>query len=196
MGWVSYLEDIRDRVESELNRLNLTVSRKPSPGEIEHNKEVVQAIYRQTSALLDEINKLLEIATDPSINTAHEIRVLKLQLQILEKDKAKLKNNVQVLEAELSAERKTREKIEHERDSLLSLQDKTDTKPTGIIKMYDGAKKYGFITPNSYKFGNPDIYFNFREWLSHELPKKGDRVRFFCITNDKRMWAEKVEKLK
>lgn len=91
MGYVSMLEDIRDRIADGLENIakdfkSIEEKHKPTEKSFlmvdQFNK--LKAIHKQCQSLLDEINQLLEIATSPELDSAHELASLRLQLPYLQ----------------------------------------------------------------------------------------------------------------
>lgn len=70
MGWASYLEDIIDKLTSDLDR----VKRDSSVGL--NQSAHVQALVRVCERFLATINEHLEFATDPKLDMAYELTKL------------------------------------------------------------------------------------------------------------------------
>ena len=71
MGWTSYLEDIIDKLNSDLDR----VKRDASVGL--NQSAHVQALIRVCERFLAAINEHLDLATDPKLDLAHELFTLR-----------------------------------------------------------------------------------------------------------------------
>lgn len=71
MGWASYLEDIIDKLNSDLDR----VKRDTSSGL--NQSAHVQALVRVCERFLVAIDEHLELATDPKLDLAHEVVTLR-----------------------------------------------------------------------------------------------------------------------
>ena len=80
MGYVSLIEDAIKRFESDLHFLTKEI---PNPNlvSVEERSSVVNLLQRGDKVLY-EINKCLEIATDPSIDLAHSLK--KAEARIIE----------------------------------------------------------------------------------------------------------------
>ena len=86
MGWVSYLEDITDRLTDDVGRFHDSLTRADlrSAAEVRHQAEV---LLRACETALADIRSHLELATDPHFDMAYEITELN-------KEKAQLEGEI------------------------------------------------------------------------------------------------------
>lgn len=63
---------------------------------------------------------------------------------------------------------------------------------TGIVKWFNDAKGFGFITPDA---GGDDLFVHFSVLVGTSSLEKGDRVRFAIRKSDKGPQADRVERL-
>ena len=66
-------------------------------------------------------------------------------------------------------------------------------RPTGTVKWFDGAKGFGFITPQS----GPDLFVHFRSIQGNGFKslKEGQAVSFVAVQGQKGMQADQVQAL-
>ncbi|MDF1597621.1 MAG: hypothetical protein P1T08_16200 [Acidimicrobiia bacterium] len=102
MGWVSFLEDISDRLTDDLHRFREALEN-PSISSAE-SLQRSRALLSACEAVLANIEKPLELATDPLFDMAYEISEL-------DREKAKLESDI----ADMS---KRRDRIADELDLL------------------------------------------------------------------------------
>jgi chromosome segregation ATPase len=88
MGWVSYLEDITDRLTNDLNQYRASLS-SSGAGAAELRRQAEGLLIACETALA-EISKHLELATDPHFDMAYEITQL-------DKEKAELEGEIRDL---------------------------------------------------------------------------------------------------
>jgi chromosome segregation ATPase len=118
MGWVSYLEDITDRLTDDLNRTRATLARTPA-SDGAHIREEAMALLKACETALSDIRSHLELATDPHFDMAYEITQLDKEKAELEADvksltakKAGLVTEIERLQTESSA---LKLELKHER---------------------------------------------------------------------------------
>jgi predicted nuclease with TOPRIM domain len=92
MGWASYLEDIIERLSSDLDEI-----RNASTPDIERPAKL-RALIRVCERFIADINEHLEVATDPQLDLANELIKLKeanrrlgLKANLLEENQQRLK---------------------------------------------------------------------------------------------------------
>jgi len=129
MGWVSYREDLQERISDALNSLDREfgtgVLNVESTGELE-NRRFAEGIARLKADIEATINKLLDEATDPSVDIAQKNKALEQELEkqsdTLEQVNSKL-SHLKLRHSALVEESKDKDKciadLEAERDSLL-----------------------------------------------------------------------------
>jgi hypothetical protein len=113
MGWVSFLEDIQARLAEDLARSSRQIdkyeqhSRKnaANSGTYGQGFVLLKSIHRQCESMLMEITSVLEIATDPSIDIAHELEVLRREQEFAAK-------TITSLRSELALELEHRKELE------------------------------------------------------------------------------------
>lgn len=109
MGWVSYLEDITERLGQDLETFReLARQRDTSSAQL---RSQVQALLRACDTALAEIRSHLELATDPQFDMAYEISQL-------DKEKAQLEGEVSDLEKRKRRLQGALESLESERKGL------------------------------------------------------------------------------
>lgn len=95
MGWVSYLEDKLDRLNSDLEQIKKhrdpRGKRKLATSEDENR---LHALIRVCERFVRDINRHLEIATDPELNLADELLQLRNENQVL-REKVKVLDDTQ-----------------------------------------------------------------------------------------------------
>ena len=113
MGYASMLEDIRDRIADGLENIAedfISIEEKyrstHMPFSMVDQLNELKEIYKQCMSLLDEINQLLEIATSPDLDSAHELALLQIQLPYLQ---ARSERLGQETEKRISAEKRVQE---------------------------------------------------------------------------------------
>lgn len=92
MGWASYLENIVERLNSDLNQIkkdyrDIGTKKTVSTYEIEKR---LHALIRVCESFVRDINAHLEIATDPELSLADEVLELREKVKILEDTQNKL----------------------------------------------------------------------------------------------------------
>lgn len=80
MGWVSTLEDIVERLTSDLDNIKRNYRTKSSTVE---DRPKLQALIRTCEKFIDDVNKHMELATSPEINLAAELLELKKENAVL-----------------------------------------------------------------------------------------------------------------
>lgn len=83
MGVASYYEDIRDRLADDLAALNRTVSRRS----IGHTKQrTISSIERVLNSAIANLEALIDLATDPAIDSASRVLELEREAECLKAD--------------------------------------------------------------------------------------------------------------
>lgn len=109
MGWVSYLEDITDRLTQDLEQYReLARSENASSAQ---GRVQVESLLAACDNALEQIRGHLELATDPEFDMAFEISEL-------DKEKAKLELEVSSLETRRTKLRTEIERLQSEGKSL------------------------------------------------------------------------------
>ncbi len=107
MGYASYFEEIRDRiaeneeslkkVSKDFTEFEISAERHTQSVNLTRQLDALKSIYRDCESMLSQIKGLLEIATDPALDVAAELIVLRLDVK-----------NLRVKNQELEQERKIR----------------------------------------------------------------------------------------
>jgi chromosome segregation ATPase len=104
MGWVSFLEDKLDRLNSDLDQIRRsrksrdTQSKKQSTSDAERH---LHALIGVCEGFMRDINKHLEMATDPKLEMADELLELRKENHIL-RGKVKILDGTQTKTAQLA----------------------------------------------------------------------------------------------
>ncbi len=99
MGWVSYLEDITERLTQDLEKYrDLARNTDASSAEL---RVQVESLLRACDSALDQIQQHLELATDPEFDMAYEINELDKEKAKLEQEISDLQNRRAKLRAEI-----------------------------------------------------------------------------------------------
>ncbi len=76
MGWVSYLEDKLDRLNSDLDSIR-RARKSESPKSTLDSEQHLKALVRVCEKFMADIRKHLDLATDPDVDVADEVLTLR-----------------------------------------------------------------------------------------------------------------------
>lgn len=151
MAWVSYLEDIIERFTAELDGFKTKIDT-TDESSIDHRK-AAQALISQCRGLLSEVEGHLDLATDPSLDLAHENTSLKKQLKEIEIKKNSLEVTIKKLHLDILDRNKTIKERDNELKAVKMKYKKLsrdyeksfNENPTGAYEHFsseDRTKKY------------------------------------------------------
>lgn len=86
MGYASYLEDIRDRLDRSNRDLDEVTSALGVPNPTRANRDDALRVLANAKVLLRRIHQTLDLATDPQLNLAHEVEQQREVIRGLERD--------------------------------------------------------------------------------------------------------------
>lgn len=120
MGYASYLENIKERLQRSLGKLQRSKhSTRPSS----FAAAQVRAIIKEAQKVLEDFKNLSDLATSPELNLADELKRLRAENELLKKRVSDLERQAQSQEdTKLALERAKNEirKLEEERNHLIA----------------------------------------------------------------------------
>jgi hypothetical protein len=142
LGYASYLEDIRE-IQQELTTLGrLFRERLPALEGRGVDSSLLRAGLARLEHLVNQIGDLLELATDPQVDLAYNVRILERQNQALTAKVSELDKTADAQAQELQSSR--REIVTLKRQ----LQDLSDAKTGAIYEEY--------LSPDLIRKGKPN----------------------------------------
>lgn len=98
MGYASYLEDIRDRLDRDLDEVTSALD---VPNPTRANRDDALRVLANAKVLLRRIHQTLDLATDPQLNLAHEVEQQREVIRRLERDVELAKHERERVEQEV-----------------------------------------------------------------------------------------------
>ncbi len=114
MGWSSYLEDISNRLQTNLDELkkHSHSSKMSSPKDIKKSSYNLTPIIKTAEILIQDINKLMEVATAPEIDLAYELQYLRFENKSLTESI----NEIELLRKQIEQYKQSYERIKNDKD--------------------------------------------------------------------------------
>ena len=154
MGYASYLEDIRERIDQQIGVLRAALE-DPSARAAELKREA-QSLLDACQQTLRQVDELSELVTDPHFDLA-------LEITELDKEKAELQSEINRLEAQRSALHahvrsleRDRKDLKDERKRLKSQIALKDDEYEALLRENPAAAYEAYSTPAHMRDAKPE----------------------------------------